>query len=338
MLQRLEYIDQLKGLAMLLVVIGHIIVFCGLGYENTFVKHITMMNMPLFFFLNGLVISELINYRDVIRKIHQILLPFFAWGILIVLYRNSTYSEFLSNYWKFGYWYLLVLFEFFVMQAVLSYINLLINIKKRWWIDIIIFIFLYQALRYAIHFIPADINCYIDYWQFIAYFPYFFLGGFIKRYHLTEKMLQYSSTVITTLLILLIPLYLFWLKDMYTMVINIALPLDIILLLFMIFSLLEKDKSNLNYRVSNLIALISVLLSVFGKHTLAIYMIQFFLFRYINLESVFLALYESNNYFAILFVSTLTAISLCYLCILCEYILCRSRILSYILLGRSWRK
>lgn len=30
MTQRLEYIDQLKGLAMLLVVIGHIIVFCGI--------------------------------------------------------------------------------------------------------------------------------------------------------------------------------------------------------------------------------------------------------------------------------------------------------------------
>ena len=48
MTQRLEYIDQLKGLAMLLVVIGHIIVFCGLGYDNIFIRNITMMNMPLF--------------------------------------------------------------------------------------------------------------------------------------------------------------------------------------------------------------------------------------------------------------------------------------------------
>ena len=45
MTQRLEYIDQLKGLAMLLVVIGHIIVFCGLGYDNIFIRNITMMNM-----------------------------------------------------------------------------------------------------------------------------------------------------------------------------------------------------------------------------------------------------------------------------------------------------
>lgn len=63
MTQRLEYIDQLKGLAMLLVVIGHIIVFCGLGYDNIFIRNITMMNMPLFFFLNGLVISEKMSLK-----------------------------------------------------------------------------------------------------------------------------------------------------------------------------------------------------------------------------------------------------------------------------------
>ncbi len=59
MTQRLQYIDQLKGLAMLLVLIGHVIVFCGLGYDNVFMKHIVMMNMPLFFFLNALVINKI---------------------------------------------------------------------------------------------------------------------------------------------------------------------------------------------------------------------------------------------------------------------------------------
>lgn len=51
MTQRLEYIDQLKGLAMLLVVIGHIIVFCGLGYDNIFIRNITMNEYASFFLL-----------------------------------------------------------------------------------------------------------------------------------------------------------------------------------------------------------------------------------------------------------------------------------------------
>lgn len=88
MTQRLEYIDQLKGLAMLLVVIGHIIVFCGLGYDNIFIRNITMMNMPLFFFLNGLVISEKMSLKGLLRKTYQLLLPFISWGALMVLYRK----------------------------------------------------------------------------------------------------------------------------------------------------------------------------------------------------------------------------------------------------------
>lgn len=45
MTQHFEYIDQIKRLTMLLVVIGNIIVFCGLGRDNNFIRNITMMNM-----------------------------------------------------------------------------------------------------------------------------------------------------------------------------------------------------------------------------------------------------------------------------------------------------
>lgn len=58
---RLPYIDQLKGLAMMLVIIGHIILFCGLGWDNDYMTVIVMIEMPLFIFLNGLVVSELQN-------------------------------------------------------------------------------------------------------------------------------------------------------------------------------------------------------------------------------------------------------------------------------------
>lgn len=56
---RIGYIDSLKGLSMLMVVVGHIIIFCTLNYDNEFVRHIVLINMPLFFFLNGLVVKRL---------------------------------------------------------------------------------------------------------------------------------------------------------------------------------------------------------------------------------------------------------------------------------------
>jgi len=336
MTQRLEYIDQLRGLAMLLVIIGHVIVFCGLGYDNSFIRNITMMNMPLFFFLNGLVISENMRLKGLLRKTGQLLFPFFSWGVLIVFYRNSTFLDFLFDYWKYGYWYLLVLLEFFIVQMGLNCINWLINRKKRWWIEAVIFLFVYQILRFTVHLIPDEINGLIDYWQLIAYFPYFFLGGFIKRHLLIDKILNHGNLIITIALLLLIPLYALWYHEKYMGIVQIVLPIDIILLLLMIFSLsdIESRVISQSERVDLVIKLKSQL-SKIGRHTLVIYMMQFFLYRFIDLKGLFPVLYEDHNYFAILFISTLIAILISYLCISVEWILMKSKLLSFLLLGKN---
>lgn len=53
---RKQYIDRLKGLAILFVVMGHIFLFSE--HENDCInKFIGTFNMPLFMFLSGLVIS-----------------------------------------------------------------------------------------------------------------------------------------------------------------------------------------------------------------------------------------------------------------------------------------
>ena len=336
MTQRLEYIDQLKGLAMLLVVIGHIIVFCGLGYDNIFIRNITMMNMPLFFFLNGLVISEKMSLKGLLRKTYQLLLPFISWGALMVLYRNSSFMDFLFHYWKYGYWYLLVLLEFFIAQVGLNYINWLVNKKKRWWIDVLVFLLLYQTLRFSARFISDEISVLIDYWQFVAYFPYFFLGAFIKRHFLIDKMLTCGNLIITLILLFLLPLYMLWYNEMYMSIVQMVLPINIFLLLFMIFGLfsVEYNQSS-KHRGVKIVMKINAILSMIGKHTLSIYMMQFFLFRFINLDTLFSLLYEGHNYFAIFFISALIAILFCYLCMLGEWILMKSQLLSFLFFGKN---
>jgi fucose 4-O-acetylase-like acetyltransferase len=52
---RLQYIDRLKGLAIILVVMGHIIGFSQ--PEDGINTFIYTFHMPLFMFLSGLVIS-----------------------------------------------------------------------------------------------------------------------------------------------------------------------------------------------------------------------------------------------------------------------------------------
>jgi fucose 4-O-acetylase-like acetyltransferase len=48
--ERILYIDALKGFAMLMVLVGHVLVFCGLGHDNTVIDNIVLINMPMFFY------------------------------------------------------------------------------------------------------------------------------------------------------------------------------------------------------------------------------------------------------------------------------------------------
>lgn len=53
-MERIQFIDRLKGLAIILVVIGHL----GLSQVNEgIVKFIYTFHMPLFMFLSGIVIA-----------------------------------------------------------------------------------------------------------------------------------------------------------------------------------------------------------------------------------------------------------------------------------------
>ena len=58
MTSRYEYIDRLKGLAILLVVMGHLMAFSLIASRNPIFTVISSFHMPLFMFLSGLVVSN----------------------------------------------------------------------------------------------------------------------------------------------------------------------------------------------------------------------------------------------------------------------------------------
>ena len=56
---RIVYIDSLKGLAILSVIISHVSVFLLVGKINLLSTFVGVYMMPLFFVLSGLVITEM---------------------------------------------------------------------------------------------------------------------------------------------------------------------------------------------------------------------------------------------------------------------------------------
>ncbi|MDY4970172.1 MAG: acyltransferase family protein [Lachnospiraceae bacterium] len=77
--ERIEYLDVLRGIAIILMLMGHI----GFGYG--FDKYIHIFHMPIWFFLSGYFfkVNELDHFGKLVRKYEKsLLVPYVVWGVI----------------------------------------------------------------------------------------------------------------------------------------------------------------------------------------------------------------------------------------------------------------
>ena len=78
--ERLSWLDVLKGTGIIFVAIGHI-------YSNSTVFNwLYSFHMPLFFLAAGWVYKEKPILTDIKRRIQTIVIPYFSFGLLVLLY------------------------------------------------------------------------------------------------------------------------------------------------------------------------------------------------------------------------------------------------------------
>lgn len=78
--ERISWLDVLKGIGIILVAIGHI-------YSNrTVFNWFYSFHMPLFFMAAGWVYKEKPILTDIKRRIQTIVVPYFSFGLLVLLY------------------------------------------------------------------------------------------------------------------------------------------------------------------------------------------------------------------------------------------------------------
>lgn len=78
--ERLSWLDVLKGIGIILVVMGHI-------YSNSIIFNwLYSFHMPLFFFAAGCVYKNRSVYIDIKRRIQTIVVPYFSFGFINLIY------------------------------------------------------------------------------------------------------------------------------------------------------------------------------------------------------------------------------------------------------------
>lgn len=138
MKQRLLYIDVLRGIAILIVIYSHILLFC-VGYSETS----ALTNLLRLYFLNGFFfISGFMAYKtftpsllemikNIWKKITTLLIPTLITGGLYCAYVHGNPCSFLADPAKGGYWFTIALFIMMIIYTIEDF--LIKKLKNRYY-------------------------------------------------------------------------------------------------------------------------------------------------------------------------------------------------------------
>jgi len=206
---RLSDLDRAKGLAILLVVVGHIVARNGPNANSWYMPLkliIYTFHMPFFMYLSGFVAfrSSLLpgatteTFHILKRKAKRLIVPFFFFGAVIVLGKhlvsrfiyidNLTYtalSDGLNIFWDTGksaalsIWYLYVLFAYWVITT-----PIVLARKKT--------VFLLAVLAIVIYWVTLPDRLYLP--QIGKFYIFFLLGGVAAYFedtylHMLDRMI-----------------------------------------------------------------------------------------------------------------------------------------------------
>ena len=272
--ERMLYIDKLKAMAMIMVVMGHTIYFCMYHEErpnDTIFNIICTFHVYLFFFLSGVVISILPDSRKIFSKAYRFLKPMLIIGLINAIVIGNV-RDFFLNGGHNGYWYLLSLTIFYIL--LLSF-NL--NTTKNKCYSIIIDIIISNII-WGIFYIAMGIdNIAIEVlnpWGGLTFWPFFIIGYLIRKYNILHFLTDYFY-----LTILFIAVYLTLVVNLISRLNNLPIFLEFLIAFIAIFALIgifhQFDSSN-NWLNRQLLFI--------GNSTLEIYVFHYFFIRFINID------------------------------------------------------
>lgn len=202
---RLRYFDMLKGVAIFLVVMGHVITMCVREVDRTALfKFLEQIHMPLFFFISGWFtfkqVDDGVARPAVGQRALRLLLPMVAVSSLWVFYFphsglespiQSTFSALWADTWKNGYWFTLVLFEIILIYVALTP---LLSRCRRVAASCCVAVAAWAVLvALYIYILPTSVSGYLSLELTATFFPIFMFGVLARRYREGFMAAVYSS-------------------------------------------------------------------------------------------------------------------------------------------------
>ena len=323
MKQRIQYIDRLKGLAMLTIVFAHCEVIGELTDGPYYLTDFSQFaHLFLFMFLSGYMVSCIPNRKKIIIKLAQFLCPFIFVGYaLCVLEQNKSFIDFITDLWKNGLWYLLTLAEYYILLMPLR-LNKAEKIKKRFVVDIAYFLGIYFLLYACRCHLQTSIQNVIGVNHLYGFWFMFYIGFLCKRYGFTSYIEQHNWVFSAALLFVVIRLI--W-QPLGSIP---KLPeLANILVLFYLF--LKRESTN---------TFLENQLAYIGRNSIDVYILHYFIVNNLHLKPFGNFFIQNGNYFLEGIFTFILSLIIIYISILIGYILRKSEWMNDIVFGNIAKK
>lgn len=346
--QRLQHFDVIKGIAILLVVMGHVLIMGIHGLDKAFIfKFIEKLHMPLFFFISGYFTFKMTDNKVVLPNLwlrfKQLIVPFICVSSIWIYYfphsgiqspLDSTWSGLYSNVWKNGYWFTLCLFEIILIYYLLAAIS---NKFKGKSLRIILLVIGYIMLYITTNISDFSIEKYLGIELIVKFMPIFIIGAFAHEYKNKFNAIIASDKLLTLSIILGgISIYYtcyFWeFPEIYTKYQILISIISHIALIIIVFNIVKAWCETKFHSLAS--SWIIKKLQFIGKESLSIYLLHyFFLFPITWLRQ---PMVDMGLGFTPLFViSLLVAIIIIAITLGASHIISRSKLLSVFLLGKN---
>lgn len=350
--KRIEYIDALRGFAMISVVYSHILFF---GFSDSFGNDFSLggneflsfnslfilFRMPLFFFISGFILYRndfewnTQNIASFITKKAKIqLIPTLFFLFIYTFITDASFIDSCCNSSKWGYWFTVALFEYFIIYVLYRFICNLIGKKNGIdWILIIGSLMLYfmvtpSCLRWLN--IIDTTACGIIGLENLKYFLFFAIGTLVKKHFGNIQMLLDKSLVSGIGILLFFGICIYVLHDGYffnALYTHLFLITSGFLGLMIVFSFFRKYQSAFTSDT-----VIGKSLQYIGRRTLDIYLLHYF-FLPRNLEVIGRFFSNNPNQTLELVLSLILALIVIGICLVTSQIIRISPILAHWLFG-----
>lgn len=212
--QRLQYFDLLKGIAIFMVVIGHVLTIGIRSIDSAVLfKIVGLVHMPLFFFISGYFICRRdtrgqFKLPDLYMKVLQLIVPMVVVSSIWIYYYphsklespfNSTWNGLWGDLWKNGYWFTLTLFVLNIAYLAIAAIANLCKNRNVAFLTASCSVFI--ILGIIDHTVPGKIGAITQMPFNYAYFPAFIAGALCRLYPDIYDRICNSSTCYTVALL-----------------------------------------------------------------------------------------------------------------------------------------